>query len=361
LKIAYLFKSGRLQRESKETYPNDFFYGADYLKSKHIDVSILDITKLGISGRMGLVLTLITLPIYKITGLHFAVALRILKIYKKEKFNDYDVLIATTTSLGVALSLLKKIGFIKSEIIFIVMGLGDLMQNRVRNAFLQWFLSKVFVLSISKGEMNYVEQLANNNLKIEYLPFGVDVGFWCRGNGKTSEYVLSIGNDLNRDYELLISSWQVSFPELIIITRLEVKTDLDNVKIIKGDWNEQYLSDEKIRTYIQNANFIVIPVQQTSQPSGQSFCLQAMACEKAIIMSDINGLWEPELIKDKKNCLLYQPENKQSLIRKVEVLLTDAELKGELAINARKTVENNFCSSNTGASIKKYLDKRICA
>jgi len=201
-----------------------------------------------------------------------------------------------------------------------------------------------------------VEQLSNN-LNIEYLPFGVDVEFWRPGNMESSEYVLSIGNDFNRNYDLLLSSWQPSFPELIIITKLEVNTDLVNVKVIKGDWNEQYLTDEGIRTYIQNANFIIIPVKQTSQPSGQSFCLQAMACGKAVIMSNIIGLWEPELMVNKENCMLYQPDNKQSLLNNIEILLTDLELKNKLGKNARVTVETNFCSSNTGVSIQGYLDR----
>ena len=237
------------------------------------------------------------------------------------------------------------------------MGLGDLMKNPIRRAFLKLFLEDISILSISKGEMEYVLKTIGSDMKIEYLPFGVDINFWCQSDNKTSEYVLTIGNDSNRDYKLLLSVWKKEYPELKIITRHNISSELSNVKIIKGDWNEQLMSDEKIREYIQNANFIIVPVQQTSQPSGQSFCLQAMACGKAVIMSNIIGLWEPELMVNKENCMLYQPDNKQSILNNIEILLTDLELKNKLGKNARVTVETNFCSSNTGVSIQGYLDR----
>jgi len=162
-RIGYLFKTGRTQRINSNS-PNDFFYGADYLRSKGLDINIIDVNMLGISGKMGVLTTLITLPFYKLTGLHLAIIYRFLRILRKAGINNYEVLITTTTALGIAMSFLKKIGFIRSKIIFIIMGLGDFMKSPVRSYFLRKILSDVSLLSISKGEINHIFKNTKNNI-----------------------------------------------------------------------------------------------------------------------------------------------------------------------------------------------------
>jgi glycosyltransferase involved in cell wall biosynthesis len=356
--IAYLFKSGRVERsQSNDEYPDDFFYGYRYVKNKNENTRIVDITKMGISGPMNVVMTALTIPVLYITGLHLAVIFRLLS--RKEKLNESDVLIASTSSLGTAIAFLNTLGLIKSKLVFIVMGLGDLLNNPIRRYVLRNVLKNTIVVSISKGELEHINKILDKSIDIKYLPFGVDHKYWRVSSDVSSDYVLSIGNDLNRDYELLLSVWKTDYPELKIITKHDIKSRLPNVTIIKGDWNEQVLSDEQIRTYIQQANFIVVPVNQTSQPSGQSFCLQSMACGKAVIMSNIIGLWDRDSLLHQKNCLLYEPENKESLKVCVEKMISQYEMKNNIGFEARKLIDNKFNSNVTGMTILSFLNSVV--
>jgi len=358
--IAYLFKSGRVERsQSNNEYPDDFFYGYQYVKNNNENTIIVDITKIGVSGPMNVVMTALTIPFLYVTGLHFTVILRLLNKNRIEKLNKYDVLIASTASLGTAIALLNTLGIIKSKLVFIVIGIGDLLNNPLRRYMLRNVLKNTIVVSVSKGEIEHINKVLDESINIKYLPFGVDHKYWKPSVDASLNYVLSIGNDLNRDYEILLSVWKPDYPELKIITRHNIKSNLNNVTIIKGDWNEQVLSDDQIRTYIQEANFIIVPVRQTSQPSGQSFCLQSMACGKAVIMSNIIGLWDRVSLVNQENCLLYEPGNKESLKVCVEKMIDQYSMKEKIGLEARKLIDYKFNSDVTGKTMLSYLNSAV--
>ena len=86
---------------------------------------------------------------------------------------------------------------------------------------------------------------------IKYIPFGVDNKFWKPKIIKTKEeYIFAIGNDNSRDWETLIDSWDKSLPRLKIVTSQLLKINKSNIQIIKGDWREEFLTDEQIRSLI---------------------------------------------------------------------------------------------------------------
>ena len=117
------------------------------------------------------------------------------------------------------------------------------------------------------------------------------------------------GNDNSRDWKTLIDSWDYSLPTLKIVTSKTLNTNKNNIHIIKGDWKENFLTDEQILSLYNGSKFVVIPLIETIQPSGQSVCLQAMACEKPVIISSISGLWDHSKLIHKENIMLVKPEN----------------------------------------------------
>ena len=59
--------------------------------------------------------------------------------------------------------------------------------------------------------------------------------------------------------------------------------------------------------------FVVLPLKNTIQPAGQSECLQAMSCEKLVVMSNIEGIWDKNKLIDNKNIIFVDPENSKKL------------------------------------------------
>ena len=205
-------------------------------------------------------------------------------------------------------------------------------------------LRRVALAPISRAETDYLGNQLEPSQDIEYLPFGVDLTFWTPAGEDESrgDYVLSIGNDWNRDYALLASAWKPEYPPLKVVTRLPVPTSPGPVEVIAGDWKQKLLSDEEVRILFRGARFIVLPLRQTIQPSGQSACLQAMACGKPVVLSNIAGLWDRRALVDGETCLLTPPGSVEGLQKAVEEFLGDSQRVAKIGRRARQTVENHF-------------------
>ena len=68
--------------------------------------------------------------------------------------------------------------------------------------------------------------------------------------------------------------------------------------------------------------------------------LEAMACEKLVIASEVGGT--PEIIKDNQNGLLFQPRNSIDLKNKIISVLEETNAIDHLQRNGRKTIINDF-------------------
>ena len=152
----------------------------------------------------------------------------------------------------------KKLGFLKNKVIFINMGLFAKRQGIFKTFFYSKILENVKMLSLSKYERNFLSQEFKSN-NVSYLQFGVDKYFWEKSqpyqNNSTFEdqYILSIGGDLARDWNLLINSWQSYFPCLKIVSPNKITSSKNNIEVISSSWHNEKLSDLEIKDIILNS------------------------------------------------------------------------------------------------------------
>ena len=66
-----------------------------------------------------------------------------------------------------------------------------------------------------------------------------------------------------------------------------------------------------------------------------------------------------DIIKDKYNGLLAEPENVSSLAHQLSALIEDADLRKELGANARKTVEDQFSDEQLASNSLTYYQEVI--
>ena len=343
--ITFLFKRGRSQRmEDTAQHPTEFFYGYHQLAARGLPVTLLEEGELQLDRRP--TLTRLGGKLTPTLGLNVGVLRNLLEPATLAKLNGSAVCIATTNTLGVHLALLRRWGRLQPPLICLPMGLYQSASTVARRV-LRWALAATRLAVISKGEMAYLQQeLGIAPSQMRYLPFGVDQCFWTPAAQTTTDqppYVLSVGNDAQRDYATLARAWLPHFPRLKIVTKLAVPQPLPaNVEVIAGDWRQQILSDAAMRTLFQESAFVVLPIRPTTQPSGQSACLQAMACGKAVILSRIQGLWDDTLMRDGKNCLLPVPASVDALQAAINHLLTNPAMATQLGQQARQTVCNHL-------------------
>ena len=358
MKINYIYSVGRKQRiSSKEEIPSDFFYGYKELEKYVNNLYIYEEEELGMKLKNKFFSKFFRKLSFFSIGIPLEMIYGFLISKNFKRFKNNEILVATTNGIGLTLSIAKNLGLIKSSIVFISMGLLPKEINIIKKNIYKFILRNIEIVLISKSEENYFKEIMPNH-KITYIPFGIDNKFWFREYGEfNQEYVLGIGNDKSRDWDTLIDAWESSFPKLKIITSRSIYTDKENIEIIKGNWRDNLLTDREIRKLYGASSFVVIPLKDTIQPSGQSVCLQAMSCQKSVIMSNIAGKWDASMLINKKNIYLVKPYSTVLLNKAIKELIENKSLNETIAINSKKMVDNFYHKEIMASSLIKLFEK----
>ena len=346
-KIAFLFKNGRRERldaVTNEDAPSEFFYGFPQLRQRGVDVTLVEEGDLDFPARDTILNKGLASLSTAFFGFHAPVTWQLCKEKTRNLLNSFDIVIATTNLQTICLGIACRLGFVRCRIIGIGMGIVPLEYGGFRRRVVRWSLRRVDLILLSRGELDTLGHTGSEQNQASYLPFGVCHRFWSPGDvGNCDDYILSVGNDPYRDYPTLIEAWRPDFPKLKIVTRRKIPAGYPaNIEVITGSSDSHPLSDAELRDLIRGSRFAVVPVRETVQPSGQSACLQAMACGKAVILSDIQGLWDRELMQDGINCLLVPPGDVSALSRVAQELLDNPERTSRIGLAARQTIEEHL-------------------
>lgn len=108
-------------------------------------------------------------------------------------------------------------------------------------------------------------------------------------------------------------------------------------------WIDTKQKDE----YLKKCNIFVLPTYFEGLPMS---LLEGMAYECACVASEVGGI--PQVMTNRKDGLMIPAKDVQALKDSLRELLQNQKLQKELAINARKTVEEGY---DINKSIKKLL------
>ena len=209
------------------------------------------------------------------------------------------------------------------------------------------------------GEVDREVAIESFNLpreKTTYCPFGVDSDFWHPGpNNPDAEGILSIGSDINRDFQTLMDT-DVDDP-IRIITRLniEVPPGKSNIELVRGNLTTSPITDADLRDMYHQAKLVVVPLNDVWQPTGCSVTLQAMACGRPVIVSDIKGLWDRDVLRSGENCMLVPPNDPEALSTAIRDLNADPELCTRMGHAARKTVEDHLSIGRMDQTLENMI------
>jgi glycosyltransferase involved in cell wall biosynthesis len=108
------------------------------------------------------------------------------------------------------------------------------------------------------------------------------------------------------------------------IKRFVIRSDLETSAKLFGQVSHQRLVNE-----LRNADVVAFPSLQEAQ---SMFMLEAMSFEKPIVAFDLP--FNQELISDNESGLLARPGNIQDLSDKIQLLLSDKNLRSRIGTNA---------------------------
>ena len=176
------------------------------------------------------------------------------------------------------------------------------------------------------------------------IPFGVDTEFWRPlADQAPSDFVVAVGQDRNRDYDLLASAPGSHPMRIVTRQKVSIPPGATHVKTSVGDFfGSDSITDEDLRQLYNAARAVVVPIKDVYQPSGYSVTLQAMACGRPVVLSEIRGLWARELLKHEENCLLVPPGDGAALGAAIGRIRTDRDLAARLGRAARQTAVAHF-------------------
>jgi len=350
--ILYIFNEGRTKRiNSNKIFPEDFFYFFNLLKENYQNTDFIEMN----SSRKNLASKLINFlekVIRKTTGLPFYSS-QIISIKNLKKIFKSKLLVLTNETVGFSsLFVLWSMKRIKSDLrsIIFIMGFFNNFLNKKQNSYLKNFILskflKIFDTFVFLGKKEY--EYAKSNFphashKFIYIPFSIDVEFWKNENNDLSsrQNILFIGNDQNRDFELLRKIAN-SLPgkNFLFVTNSEFLNLPSNVRMLKGSWRTELISDSEIKNLYMSSWLSIIPLKQSLQPSGQSVALQSMSMHIPVMISLTKGFWDEDLFEDEKN-IYFIKNGIEEWVSKIENLHKNNNLK-LLTENAYKTVSDSF-------------------
>lgn len=337
MKIVYLYESGRTAKVNAlkdGTLPSEFFYGALELERRGHTIELVEANEVRAQSKLRIAAELLIPLRYLPAKMYYAQLSGVKRILPQ--LENADVIIATTPGLAFSLAFWKKLGYITIPRDFIGIHCGNLnySHNWVRIQFSKSLFKEMRTMLYGYGELNpLVAMFGLERNRIEVNLFGVDIDFWHPDPDLPREdYILSVGNDSRRDYNLLIATARQVNRPFKILTKRELPADLpDNVEVIRGSWHGQGLSDHELRELYQKAFCVTIPLLDSKQPSGQSVTLQAMACGTPVIMTKTEGIWESEKLLERSNVLLVDPGQIGQLLSSIEELCESSSLWQKLS------------------------------
>ena len=222
-----------------------------------------------------------------------------------DEIKQFEKVVSFTDYHSLSLGALKRKYNVETKIIGGFHGLSDIYHNYGRKDKIEFKkkvnyclsgLDKIFFFgSPDKDEAISIFSLEEKRCHL--FQFGIDTSFWHPSEMENnSSFILSVGSDINRDYETLVSSSK-SYPlKIVTAKKIENSNKHPNLSLINGSLHNSKITDKDLRDLYQNAKIIVIPLKNVWQPSGYSVALQAMASGKPVIITDFKGLWNREFL-----------------------------------------------------------------
>lgn len=277
----------------------------------------------------------------------------IFPFFRKE-MRTADVLFAVNDPIGFAVLFWKRLGLIPGDVYLVAQSAHERCREHFRIA---WFTRRlvgwllrgargVFVLAPS-ARQSITDYFHVPSSCVHEFVFGGDADFWTPGDVARESFVLSIGNDFNRDYRTLINALPDG-ESLTIITTKPVEKDDKNIMVAQG------LSNETVRDYYRRAALVVIPsIPLVYESSGLSTALQAVLCGAPLIMSDAPTM--RDVFTEKEHCIFYEAGNTDALRSALQYAKEHPEEMQVMAARARAHVLKNRTPHHAAESLERVI------
>jgi glycosyltransferase involved in cell wall biosynthesis len=210
---------------------------------------------------------------------------------------------------------------------------------RVRDMALDVVVPRVDgILALTEHQKKHTEDNYLLKRSPEVVGFAVDDEFYRPIESRKEDFILSVGDDIGRDYSTLIEAVSgTSYDVRIRSSSLSPDKLPPNVAILG---RTDFLA---LRALYAQARIVVLPLHSLSSPTGVTTLLEALAMGKPVIASDVGTT--RDIIRDGENGILVPPNNPAALRAAIERASSDHILLARLGLAARATINQEFSFS----------------
>ncbi|HAT03311.1 MAG TPA: hypothetical protein DCS29_00850 [Candidatus Magasanikbacteria bacterium] len=344
IKILFVFRTPMenigLINDEKVSEPSEFLWGMKDLDRTKYEVRFINAPRFGKRTGIRRFTWFFEVAFAKYTriGLPLDIYLK----YRKDLLWA-DEIVCTYDQVSVGILFWRLCGALKGKKIHaIVMSFSERIKYFEHIQPLRWFVSALLrqansILTLSEVASDTLAlKFKLDRKKIYTWYFGIDTSFWVQERHDVIYNIMSIGNDMNRDFATLIGALRYD-EKAVFITNKHVEYDQEKkyITILSG------ISNAEVRTCYSQSTIVVIPsFPLQTESSGLSCVLQALACGRPVIVSDAPPF--RELFEDEIHCLFYTPGSVEDLRKKIDLLKNNEDLAKKIAIQGHKLVLERY-------------------
>lgn len=261
-----------------------------------------------------------------------------------EKARNADVVFAFTDAIGIPLLALRKIGVIKSRIVYVSVGLPERIKKLGgwgRSVAMSLFAQAETIVAYSNREAEEISKFIGSDKssdKVRFISFGVDTDVWKSDPSVAIEYdVACVGGDPNRDIETFYETAKsLPLKKFALVTTKYISdqnpSPPDNVKLFCD------IPIADVKDILNKSKLVALPVLENSYSGATTTLLQSMSLEKPVVLSETVAVTNGYELTDGVNCFFVDPGDTSGFTRKVESILNDEEIQNSVGKNGRATV-----------------------
>jgi glycosyltransferase involved in cell wall biosynthesis len=219
-------------------------------------------------------------------------------------------------------------------------------KQKLRVKFTEFCINhSAITLAYSRTQMELWERSANLKAgKIKVIDYVIDTDFYVQrqcASKSVGGNVLAVGRDVGRDYITLCEAVESSETRLklnlVALPYLLPGKPLDREKI----HYMEHIEYQRLFELYAEASVVVVPLKDgITYPSGIRAVLEAVALDRPVICTRTDYL--AELFDDGEDIIFVNANDPAQLLKKMEELLLDADLRLKLITNAKNKLLNRF-------------------
>lgn len=271
------------------------------------------------------------------------------------KIFSYDI-IFTSTSFGTQfiytlLSIKKPLWVMHDFSITGLLGEGKTLRQKI---FRYTVERSNGIVTLSIDEKERLERMFPH-VKIEFIPFGIDLNFFKPQRVREESQILAVGFDPDRDWKTLVAATKDIDVKVILATRIDrVKSLLplpSNVEV------KQFSARELVLEYAKSS-VIVVPLDSSAHNNdamGCSVLFEGMAMGKPTVVTRTKTM--ETYVADGKNGFLVEERDVRHMRNTILKLLGNKSLRWYVGQNARRYAIENLDAKKCAAVLADFFKK----